>query len=394
MKWRNVAEISKNVYWVGVKDWDRKLFDALIPLPKGTSYNSYLVVGEDKKALIDTVNPGFEGELEEKVRAITDPGEIDYLIMNHAEPDHAGAIPYVISMNEKVKVVTTSRGAKTAQTFYKVPENRIIVVNDQDAFNLGGKTLRFIEAPMLHWPETMFTYLHEDRILFPCDFFGSHLAEGFYDEDVEDLIVHAQRYFGEIMMPFRIMAQRALKKIEGLELSIIAPSHGPIYRNPRRILEMYRKWANGETKRKVVIAYVTMWGSTERMIEPIAETLASEGIHISLYNLALADVGDLAKDLVDSRGIVLGAPTVLGGMHPLALYAAHLVKALKPPLKYGVVVSSYGWGGGTVKQALEILSPLKIEVVGTREINGPPSVGDEKELIKIGKQLAEKIKGG
>lgn len=391
MKWRNAAEISKNVYWVGVKDWNRKLFDALIPLPKGTSYNSYLVIGEEEKALIDTVNPGFEGELEEKVRAITDPGEIDYLIMNHAEPDHAGAIPRVISMNEKVKVVTTGRGAKMAQTFYKVPENRVIVVNDQDALNLGGKTLRFIEAPMLHWPETMFTYLHEDRILFSCDFFGSHIAEGFYDEDVEDLTVHAQRYFGEIMMPFRVMAKRALEKIKGLELNMIAPSHGPIYRNPRRILDMYGKWAGGETKRKVVIAYVTMWGSTEKMIEPMAETLASEGIHVSLYNLALADVGDLAKDLVDSRGIVLGAPTVLGGIHPLALYAAHLVKALKPPLRYGVVVSSYGWGGGTVKQALEILSPLGIEILGSVEVNGPPSPRDVERIVELGKRLAKKV---
>lgn len=392
MSWRNVAEISGSVYWIGIRDWNRRLFDALIPLPKGTTYNAYLIVGESKKALIDTVNPGFEKELEEKISKVVNPADIDYVIMNHAEPDHAGAIPHIMSINSKAKLVTTSKGAKMAQTFYKVPEERIQVVHDQETIDLGGKTLRFIEAPMLHWPETMFTYLIENKILFPCDFFGSHVATGLYDDEVEDLLVHAQRYWGEIMMPFRIMAQRALEKIKDLEIEMIAPSHGPIHRNTERILTAYKKWANGETKRKAMIAYVSMWNSTEKMIQPIAETLASEGIEIALYNLALADIGDVAKDLVDSRAIVLGAPTVLGGMHPLAVYATYLVKALRPPLKYGVVLSSYGWGGGAVKHVQEVLGPLKMEVVGVMEINGPSTKNDITKIIEIGKTLAKKIK--
>jgi len=392
MSWRNVVEISESVYCVGVRDWNRRLFDALIPLPKGTTYNAYLIVGESKKALIDTVNPGFEKEWEEKISKVVNHADIDYVIMNHAEPDHAGAIPHIMSINSKAKLVTTSKGAKMAQTFYKVPEERIQVVHDQETIDLGGKTLRFIEAPMLHWPETMFTYLIENKILFPCDFFGSHVATGLYDDEVEDLLVHAQRYWGEIMMPFRIMAQRALEKIKALEIEMIAPSHGPIHRNTERILMAYKKWANGETKRKAMIAYVSMWNSTEKMIQPIAETLASEGIEIVLYNLALADIGDVAKDLVDSRAIVLGAPTVLGGMHPLAVYATYLVKALRPPLKYGVVLSSYGWGGGAVKHVQEVLGPLKMEVVGAMEINGPPTKNDITKIIEIGKTLAKKIK--
>ena len=392
MNWRNTGKLSEDVYWVGVRDWNRRLFDALIPIPKGTTYNAYLIVGESKKALIDTVNPGFEKELEEKISKVVNPADIDYVIMNHAEPDHAGAIPHIMSINRKAKLVTTSKGAKMAQTFYKVPEERIQVVHDQETIDLGGKTLRFIEAPMLHWPETMFTYLIENKILFPCDFFGSHVAAGLYDDEVEDLLVHAQRYWGEIMMPFRIMAQRALEKIKDLEIEMIAPSHGPIHRNTERILTAYKKWANGETKRKAMIAYVSMWNSTEKMIQPIAETLASEGIEIVLYNLALADIGDVAKDLVDSRAIVLGAPTVLGGMHPLAVYATYLVKALRPPLKYGVVLSSYGWGGGAVKHVQEVLEPLKMEVVGVMEINGPPTKNDITKIIEIGKTLAKKIK--
>ncbi|MEM3627250.1 MAG: FprA family A-type flavoprotein [Candidatus Bathyarchaeia archaeon] len=392
MNWRDTVEISAGVHWVGVKDWTRRLFDALIPLPKGTTYNAYLVLGEEEKALIDTVNPGFEKVLEEKIRKVAEPHEIDYVVMNHAEPDHAGAIPYVMSLSAKAKLVATEKGAKMALKFYNVPIERIAIVHDDEEISLGGKTLRFVEAPMLHWPETMFTYLKEDKILFPCDFFGSHVAGGFYDDEVEDLSVHAQRYFGEIMMPFRVMAKRALEKIKDLEIKFIAPSHGPIHRNTERILNAYKRWADGETKRKATIVYVTMWNSTEKMIQPIAETLASEGIETALYNLAYADVGDLAKDLVDSKAIVLGAPTVLAGVHPLAMYATYLVKALRPPLKYAVVLSSYGWGGGAIKHIQEILGPSKIEVVGALEVNGPPAENEIKQIIEIGNNLARKIK--
>ncbi|UCE43953.1 MAG: FprA family A-type flavoprotein [Candidatus Bathyarchaeota archaeon] len=392
MNWRNVAELSEDVYWVGARDWNRRLFDALIPLPKGTTYNSYLVVGEKKNALIDTVNPGFEKELEAKISQIVDPRDVDCIIMNHAEPDHAGTIPHFMHLNSKAMLVTTSRGAKMAETFHKVPEKRIRIVSDQETIELGGKTLRFIEAPMLHWPETMFTYLSQGGILFPCDFFGSHVAKALYDDEVEDLIVHARRYFGEIMMPFRNMAEKALEKIKDLEINIIAPSHGPIHRNTQRILKAYKRWARGETRQKATIIYVTMWKSTEKMIHPIAETLASEDIEIALHELTSADVGDIVEDLVESRAIVLGTPTALGGMHPVALSATQLVKALRPPTKFGAVVSSYGWGGGAVRQAKELLTSMKVEVVGAIEVKGPPSESDVEQVIELGKTLARKIK--
>jgi len=392
MNWRNVAKIFEGVYWVGVRDWNRRLFDALITLPQGTTYNAYLVTGEGKTALIDTVNPGFETELEEKISSITDPREIDYVVMNHAEPDHAGAIPHVMAINTKAKLVATSKGARMAQTYYKVPGDRIKMVHDQETISLGGKTLRFIEAPMLHWPETMFTYLQEDKILFPCDFFGSHVAKGLYDDEVEELVVHAKRYWGEIMMPFRAMAEKALGKIKDLEVKMIAPSHGPVHRNPELILENYAKWAKGETRRKATVVYVSMWNSTEKMIWPMVETLASEDVEVALHNLVSSDVGDVAKDLVDSKAIVLGAPTVLGGAHPLAVYAAYLVKALKPPAGFGVILSSYGWGGGAVKQIQEILGQTKIEVVGALEINGPPTDKDMIQIVELGKALAKKIR--
>ena len=386
-------EIAKNVYWVGVRDWTRRIFDALIPLPKGTSYNAYLIIGEDNKALIDTVNPGFEKQLEGKIGNFTKPDEIDYIVMNHAEPDHAGSIPHLMKITSKAKLVTTRRGVKMAQVFYHVPTERIKVVGDDETISLGGKTLHFIEAPMLHWPETMFTYLEEDCILFPCDFFGSHLAMGVYSDEIEDLLIHAQRYWGEIMMPFRTMAKKALEKLENLEIRMIAPSHGPIHRNPKPILDAYRRWAYGETKMKTTIIYVSMWGSSEKMVNQMAETLASEGIEVVVYNLTSADLGDIAKDLVDSRAIVLGAPTVLGGAHPLAIYATYLVRALYPPIRFAVFLSSYGWGAAAVKQMQEILGQLKVEIVGTLEVNGPPTEENIKQIVEIGKLLAGRIKG-
>jgi flavorubredoxin len=388
----NVPEICKDVYWVGVKDWSRRLFDSLIPLPQGTTYNAYLIKGKEKTALIDTVNPGFEGEFEGKLNKISSLEELDYVVMNHAEPDHAGAIPYILNRNKKALIVTTEKGARIASVQYRAPTERIKTVKDGITIDLGSKTLQFIEAPWLHWPETMFTYLKEDKILFPCDFLGEHTAFGFWDDEVEELIPFAQRYFGEIMMPFRLMGKRAIEKIRELEIEIIAPSHGPIHRNPERILDAYTKWTAGETKKKVIIVYVTMWNSTEAMVKTMVETLLSESIEVSLYNLSNADIGDIAKDLVDSKGIVLGTPTVLGGMHPVALYGAYLVRALRPPLKYGVVLSSYGWGGGAVKQASEILAPTKIEILGTARINGPPSTEDKRKIIDLGKLLAKKVK--
>jgi len=194
------------------------------------------------------------------------------------------------------------------------------------------------------------------------------------------------------MMPFRVMGLKALEKIRSLDIKIIAPSHGPVHRNPERILSAYRKWVNGETRQKAIVVYVTMWNSTEKMIRPVVETLASEGVEVVSYNLTVADIGDIAKDLVDSRAIVLGMPTVLAGAHPLAVYATYLVKALKPPLKYGLVLSSYGWSGGAVKHVQEVLGPTNMQIVGAVEINGPPKEENIAQIVELSKTLAKKIK--
>ena len=283
-----------------------------------------------------------------------------------------------------------------AKRFYGIIQDRIIIIKDQEKLDLGGKTLRFIEAPMLHWPETMFTYLEEEKILFSCDFFGAHMSKATFDNEAFNLEYHAQRYYGEIMMPFRAMAKRAMEKIADLPIAVIAPSHGPVYKNAPRILELYKKWVEGETKKKVIVVYLSMWGSTKKMIEGMTKVFEEQKIEFVSYDLTACDVGDIAKDLVDVRALVFAAPTVLGELHPVAGFAANLVKALKPPLKYAVFLSSCGWAGGAGKNFKEITSGLKLELVKELEIKGPPTDKDREEvrnaaLALIGKLNADLI---
>lgn len=384
-------ELVPGVYWVGAKDWERRVFDALIPLPQGTSYNAYLVVGEKAVALVDTVNPGFEEDLWQKVSALVDPGRIDYVIMNHAEPDHAGAIPWVLSRAPRAKVLLTEKGRDMAFNLYHLPMERMEVVRDGDALDLGGKTLSFHLVPFVHWPETMFTFLSEDRILFPCDFFGAHTAKGFYAEGVPDVAVLAKSYFGEIMMPYRQAARRAWERAMELGPSIIAPSHGPIWRDPQPILSWYRKWTSGETEPKVLLLYVSMWGSTEKLVQVARDVLRAAGVMVAVHDLAHVDLGALCADLVDSRALVLGAPTVLGGLHPLAAFALDLTRALRPPLRAALFLGSYGWTGGAARQFQQALSSLRAELLGIVDVPGHPGPEDLRQVQKVGQKLTEKV---
>jgi flavorubredoxin len=367
------------------------MFDALIPMPSGTSYNSYLIKGKKATALVDTVNPGLEEELRAKVEQIVPMADIDYLIMNHAEPDHAGSIPYVLEHAPKAKLVLTAQGSKMAEALFRSSQERMMVVKENDRIDLGGKTLRFIEAPFLHWPETMFTYAEEDKVLMTCDFFGAHTSFGDFSKEVPDYDWIAKKYFGEIMMPFAKNGRNALEKIGRLPIDIIGPSHGPMHDDPRHIMSLYGNWTQGRTVRKVVVAYATMWQSTHLLVEAMNQAMLEEGVQVHVYDLTTSDASSLAGDLVDAEGLVLGAPTVLGGLHPLGLYAASLIKAFKPPVKYAAVLSSYGWGGGAVKQALDILSPTKVDVIGSIDVHGRPTDADLAKARDLGKAMAQKV---
>ena len=388
-------EIAPDVFWVGVKHHNRRLFDALIPLPYGTSYNAYLIVGSKKTALIDTVNPGFEKELLEKISERIDPAKIDYVIMNHAEPDHANAAKDVLAIAKNAKLVASAKGKEAAMMYFDIPVERIMIVDESSEIGLGGKTLKFVDAPWLHWPETIFTYLEEDKILFPCDFFGSHLAVGeFYADEYgnENTLDMAKLYFAEIMMPFRKPGQTAVEKVKKLEPKMIAPSHGLIWREPKVILDEYTKWTSEKFQKKVMIAYVSMWGSTEKMVLTLRDALVKRGVTVEVFDLPNTEIGHIAKELVDTPVVVVGAPTVLGGVHPVAAYATILVKTLRAPTKYAAVLTSYGWSGGAVKALQGILEGTKIEVLGVVEVKGPPKKTEFDKVVELADKIDEKLK--
>jgi len=389
-----VNELMSGVYWVGVEDWNRRIFDALIPLPMGTSYNAYLIVGKEKVALVDTVQNNFADEMLQKIRKIVDLEKIDYVVMNHAEPDHAGAIPRVMNAAKNAKLVVTKIGVDLAKVFYDVPSERVIMVKESETLGLGGKTLRFIDAPWLHWPETMFTYCVEDKVLFPCDFFGAHLAKSeLYDDEAGDIVLpEAKRYYAEIMMPFPVAIQNALDKVKNLDLKMIAPSHGPIYRNPKRILDAYEMWARGPLSQKAVVIYVTMWGATEMLEKAIVESISGEGVETIPYNLLVADISHVMRDLVDASAIVIGAPTVLNGAHPLAIMMTEIIRAIKPRTKLVALFGSYGWGRGAVKMMTDRLQQSGFEIIDTLEVRGPPKKEDVEKAADLGKLVAQKIK--
>ncbi|MGB6872943.1 MAG: FprA family A-type flavoprotein [Dehalococcoidia bacterium] len=383
-------QIKTNVYWVGAIDWDRRLFDALIPLPDGTSYNAYLVQGSQKVALIDTVDPSATEVL---MAYLENVPVIDYVIANHAEQDHSGSIPQVLAKYPDAKVVTTPKGRDLLVALLLIPEDRFITVSDGETLSLGDKTLEFIHAPWVHWPETMLTYLREDKILFPCDLFGSHLATtDLYVTDEGQVYEAAKRYYAEIMMPFRTIIEKHLEKLNGYKIDVIAPSHGPLYDRASFILEAYRSWVFGPPKNVVVLPYISMHGSTQKMVEYFVGALAGKSVTVKQFNLAATDIGKLAMALVDAATMVIGTPTVLVGPHPNVAYAALLANALKPRLQFISIIGSYGWGSKAVEQLAGMIPNLKVEVLAPVLSKGFPREEDFKALDNLASTIAEKHK--
>jgi len=383
-------EIKDGVFWVGAIDWNRRLFDELIPLPDGTSYNAYLVRGSEKTALIDTVDPSMSNLLLNTLREVGGHG-IDYIISNHAEQDHSGTIPQVLEAFPRAKVVTNPKCKSMLIDLLSVPEERFITVDGGDSISLGDKTLEFIYAPWVHWPETMFTYLREAKLLFTCDFLGSHLATSdLYAVDRARIYEAAKRYYAEIMMPFRTTIKKNLEKIAPLEIEMIAPSHGPIYDDPRFILDAYREWVSDEVESEVILPYISMHGSTKEMVDYFVGALIDRGISVKQFNLASVDIGELAIALVDAATLVLAAPTVLVGPHPNAVYAAYLVNALRPKLRFASIIGSYGWGTKMVEQLSGMLSNLKVELIEPVIVKGRPREGDFKALDRLADTILAK----
>lgn len=381
-------EIRTNVHWVGAIDWDRRLFDALIPLPDGTSYNAYLVRGNQGVALIDTVDPSMADVL---MAYLEDVPRLDYIIANHGEQDHSGAIPKVLAKYPGAKVVTTLKGKDILMALLSIPADKFITVNDGDTLSLGDKTLEFIHAPWVHWPETMLTYLRQDKVLFPCDLFGSHLATSdLYVTDQRRVYEAAKRYYAEIMMPFRSSIERHLERLKEYEVDVIAPSHGPLYLNPSFILEAYRDWVQGSPKNIVVLPYISMHGSTQKMVEYLVSALVDRGVGVEQFNLAGADIGKLAMALVDAATLVMGTPTALVGPHPNVAYAAFLANALRPKLEFISIIGSYGWGSRAVEQLKAMIPNLKAELLEPVLVRGFPREQDFQALDRLAQTIAHK----
>jgi len=383
-------QIRPNVYWVGAIDWDRRLFDALIPLPDGTSYNAYLVKGTRKVALIDTVDPSMTHVL---MSYLQDVPDVHYVIANHAEQDHSGSIPQVLAKYPNAKLVTTPKGKDLLMALLLIPPDRFVTVNDGETLSLGDKTLEFIYAPWVHWPETMLTYLREDKILFPCDLFGSHLATSdLYVSDEGQLYEAAKRYFAEIMMPFRTSIEKHLERLNSYEIAVIAPSHGPVHNKPSFILAAYRSWVFDPPRNIVVVPYISMHGSTQRMVEYFVGALADRGVVAKQFNLAAVDIGKLAMALVDAATLVIGTPTVLVGPHPNVVYAAFLTNALRPKIQFVSVIGSYGWGSKAVEQLTAMIPNIKAEILPPVISKGFPRQEDFNSLDSLANIIAAKHK--
>jgi flavorubredoxin len=385
-------EISAGIWSVGAIDWDRRLFDELIPLPNGTSYNAYLVKGSEKTALIDTVDPSKEYDLVSNlVRLGID--KIDYIIINHAEQDHSGALPMILEFYPDAEVVTNIKCKDLLIALLHIPPDKFRIVADRETLSLGNRTLEFILTPWTHWPETQLTFLREDKILFPCDLFGSHAAgSDLFMQDERGAYLSAKRYYAEIMMPFRDSIRGYLETVRALSPSMIAPSHGPLFNDPSFILDAYTDWTSAAVKNEVVLPFTSMHGSTAKMVEYFADALLSRGVTVKPFNLSRTDIGELAMALVDTATIVIATPTVLFGPHPNVIYATYLANLLRPKARFASVIGSYGWGGKSVDTIVKMLDHLRVEVLDPVIVKGLPDEAALQGLDRLADDIARKHK--
>ena len=383
-------KIKDKIYWMGSVDWDRRLFDSLIPLPDGTSYNAFFIEGSEKTVFIDTVDPAMADELLTKLENVS---KLDYIVSLHAEQDHSGSIPHVLSRYPDAKLISSPKAKGMLMDLLRVPEKSFVSVSDGETISLGDKTLEFIHTPWVHWPETMVAYLKEDKILFSCDFFGSHIATtDLYVSDEARVYEAAKRYYAEIMMPFRNVIKKNLEKIASCDIAMIAPSHGPLYPRPSFIIDAYKDWIDGPSKNLVVLPYISMHNSTKQMVDFFISSLVEKGVSVEQFNLVVTDIGKLAIALVDAGTIVIGTPTVLAGPHPNVVYGAFLANALRPKAKFLSIIGSYGWGGKTVEILAGMIPNLKVEVIEPVLSKGSPSEADFKALENLAETIAMKHK--
>jgi flavorubredoxin len=386
--------LSEGIYWVGILDWKLRIFHG-ISTPKGGTYNSYLIKS-DEIAIIDAVYQPFFEEYLRNLSTLIDPTKIHYLIVNHAEPDHSSSIMRLVSLNKDMNIVCTVRCKEFLE--HMGVQGKFMVVKEGDTLKLGSKTLRFIEAPMLHWPETMWTFLEEEKILFPCDVFGTQVIESSMKaEAVIDIETHAKRYYAFIFRPLVASVLKGLEKAERLAPMMICPSHGPIWRDVARIQRLWREWSTKPEKDKVFIVYSSIWGDVDKMARAIADGVQSSGAQVVIKevgDLNWSGWADLLVEAMESKAIAIGSLTVLGGVFPQLLYATMLLRLVKAKGKIGLSFGAYGWGPGITKKLDEELKA--IEALPYRdgiEVRFTPTESDLKLCREVGKELGNRVMG-
>jgi len=385
-------KIADKIYTVGVIDWNRRLFDELVEIPDGTTYNSYFIDGSELKVLIDTVDTSKSDLLLKNLESLR-VDRIDYIVANHAEQDHSSSIPVLLDKFPEAMVVTNAKCKDLLKEFLLIPDEKFRLISDGDRISLGDKTLVFQMTPWVHWPDTQCVYMPEDKILFSCDFFGSHIATSdlfCIDETIS--IPAAKHYYAEIMMPFRKIIRTNIEKLSQLDIQMIAPSHGPLHKEPQKIINTYKEWISDSVKNLVLIPYVSMHESTKIMAEYLTYTLIDMGVEVELMDLTSTDTGKIATSLVDAATVLIGSPTVLGGAHPLAAYVAFLANALRPKTRFVGIFGSYGWGGRMIEQLKGLLPNISGELLEPVIIKGIPKEKDFEQLKNLAIQICEKHK--
>ena len=385
--------VMEGIYWVGAVDWNLRSFHSYVT-HRGSSYNSYLVA-DDKVALIDFVKAPFAEEQIERISEVIDPKKVDYIVANHAEPDHSGSVRRVIEACPNAEVVATERCINTLQKYYG-GDLKITPIEKKPTLKLGKRSLSFIPVPMAHWPDSMVSYMPEEKLLFSNDAFGQHLASsGRFDDEVDEaeLMQEASTYYANILMPLWRSVSRALKALEGVPVEMIAPSHGVIWRgNPGKILKAYQGWVAGETKRKAVVVYDTMWGSTQILARAIADGIASKGVDVKVHCLGSSHNSDVIADILDAKAVIVGSPTLNNHVFPTVASFLAYMRGLKPMNKIGAAFGSFGWAGGAKKVVEAEMQAAGIQLIESDiDFVFKPSGDEAKRAYVFGVGLGEKI---
>jgi len=392
------VKVLENIFWVGVVDWNLRHFHGFsYSAQRGTTYNAYLIV--DKKiALVDTVEHPFAAEMIEKIKEIIDPSKIDYIITNHVESDHSGSIKEILKLAPNAIIVGTANCKAGLEKHY-FGNWKFQTVKTGDTLNLGDRTLTFLEATMLHWPDTMFTYIEKDGLLLSNDGFGQHLASSKrFDDEVDQnvLMWEAGKYYANILWLYSSVVLRKIEEVQklGLKINMIAPSHGVIWRkDPMKIITSYIKWAKGEAEKKVIIVYDTMWKSTEKMAKAMLEGISNEGVKVKLFRLPVSDEGDIIGELLETKGLLVGSATINNGILPTVAPFLREMEGLRPKNKLAAAFGSYGWGGGATTTIEKSLKSASMELVApAMTVKWVPDNEELKKCYEYGQEFAKKVK--